>query len=75
MKEVKTITLENGIEYFLVDEILLNDITYFVLASTNDNSDLCIRKREIINGTSYVVTLGTNEELFQVLEALKNKKA
>lgn len=75
MKEVKTITLENGIEYLLMEELVLNDITYFVLASTKDNSDLCIRKREIINGTSCVVTLDTNEELFQVLEALKNKNA
>ena len=48
MREVKTITLENGIEYFLVDEITLDNVTYFVLGATNDNNDICIRKREVI---------------------------
>ncbi len=75
MEEVNTIVLENGIEYFLLDEINIDNNTYYYLVNTNDNKDICIRKKEIENGEEYVATLDSDEEVAKALAyfAHKNK--
>ena len=73
MKEVKTIILDNGREYFLVDETIIDDVKYFYLANMNDNKDICVRKQEIENGISYLSTLDDIDELMKALEAFRDK--
>ena len=38
-----------------------------------DNKDLCVRKKEIVNGEEYLSTLDSTDELNKALTALKNK--
>lgn len=44
MEELEYITLENGKDYFIIDEITENDVTYLYLTNENDENDFCIRK-------------------------------
>jgi len=74
MKEVKTIVLDNGREYFLVDETIINDVKYYYLANMNDSKDICVRKQEIENGVSYLATLDDIDELLKALEAFRDKR-
>ncbi len=44
MEDLEYITLENGIDYFIIDEITENNTTYLYLTNENDEKDFCIRK-------------------------------
>lgn len=60
MEELEYITLENDKDYFIVDEIEVNGVTYIYLTNENDDKDFCIRKmgenNEVLrldNGTEF----------------------
>lgn len=44
MEELEYIILENGRDYFIIDEITENNVTYLYLTNENDEKDFCIRK-------------------------------
>lgn len=56
--EVEVITLENGIEYGIVQEIN----NYVLLVNLNDEKDYCIRKNVIRNGEEFIESLDSDEE-------------
>jgi len=70
---VKSIVLEDGIEYYVLTEIMVDENKYFYLVNVNDEKDICVRKQEIENGIEYLVTLDSTEELSKVLEKYKEK--
>ena len=75
MREVKTTILDNGREYFLVDETIINGVKYFYLANMKDSKDLCVRKEEIEDGVTYLSTLDDIDELMNALKAFKAKQS
>lgn len=76
MEEVKTIVLEDGLEYFLLDELEIDNNKYYFLANMQNHKDICVRKQEIDNGEEYLVTLDSENEVAKVLAhfAHKHKK-
>ena len=73
-KEVKTTILDNGREYFLVDETIINGVKYYYLSNMKDPKDICVRKEEVENGIPFLSTLDDIDELMQALEAFRNKQ-
>ena len=55
-KEYSVITLEDGIDYIIIDEIFLENNRFVYLSNINNKNDFCIRKiiikegKEILNG-------------------------
>lgn len=45
MIDVNTVTLENGKEYIIINQVKLNN-NYLILVNTNDYKDFAIRKEE-----------------------------
>jgi len=66
-KEYEVVKLEDGKEYFIIDEITENNNTYVYLTNVEDSQSFCIRK--VLNeGTEqYLVGLSTDEEFDQAL--------
>ncbi len=58
------ITLEDGIDYFIIDEIEENGNTYLYLTNENDVEDFCIRK---MADNNKVVALDNEEEFKKAL--------
>ncbi|MEG0977293.1 MAG: hypothetical protein RSE41_10310 [Clostridia bacterium] len=67
-EEVEYITLEDGIDYIILDEIIVNNIKYVYLVNENDDLDFVIRKVKIENNEEYLVGLDTDEEFDNVLK-------
>ena len=42
--EAKSVKLEDGIEYMVIDEIVNANTTYYYLANIDDEEDFCVRK-------------------------------
>ena len=64
MEELEYITLENGIDYFVIDEITENNITYLYLTNENDEKKFCIRK---MGQDNEVLRLNSKEEFEKAL--------
>jgi len=63
MEEItKFITLENNIEYGIVDIIDINNITYYYLTNPEDIEDFCIRKVITENNEEFVIGLDDEKE-------------
>ena len=73
MRDVKTIILEDGIEYYVVDELELDNITYYYLANMEDDTDICVRKKTFENNEEFMSMLDNEQELSKVLAAFSKK--
>lgn len=51
----KTIKLENNKEYFAINELTENNITYLLLMNIDNESDIVIAKKITDNNEDYVV--------------------
>lgn len=69
MEEYETITLEDGIEYAIIDEI--EEFVY--LANINDPEDLAIRKNINKEGKDYISSLDNKEEFEKALKLFHDK--
>ena len=63
MKNYEVITLEDGIEYIVAQEIN----GYVLLLNPNDETDFCIRKSVKKDGQEYIESLDSDEEFDQAL--------
>ena len=72
MEDVKYITID-GIDFIIVDEIIINNIKYVFLVSEKESSDLRIKKVNIINSEEYLVKLNDEEEFKKALEEFNKK--
>ena len=57
-----TIVLDNGIEYAIIKDELINNTTYTLFANINDNTDICFRKTITQDGEKYYVGLDDDKE-------------
>ena len=57
-----TIVLDNGIEYIIVKNEMINDTLYTMFANVNDNTDICFRKTITENGEDYYIGLDDDNE-------------
>lgn len=66
-EEIEIVTLENNLDYMVIDEITSGDVVYVYLANIDDEKDVCVRKvthedeEDILNG------LATADELDRAL--------
>lgn len=64
---MKTIILDDGIEYVIYDTEIINDIEYTLFVNVNDDTDICFRKVKTINDEKYFVGLDDEKEFEKVL--------
>lgn len=64
---MKTIVLDNNIEYALLEEITLNNTNYTLFSNINNPEDITIRKTIYENNESYYIGLDSKEEVENVL--------
>ena len=75
VEDINVITLEDGIEYAIIDEIKHGDKKYIFLANINDYQDFCIRKVITEKDGEFLVGLDDDAEFDLALMLFaKNKK-
>lgn len=72
MMKLNFVTLENGIEYLVMQEVKYNDVKYIYLVNTNDDNDFCIRKVVVENNEELLSALDSDNELKLALDLFKN---
>lgn len=63
----RSIVLDDGIEYIIFKDKIINDIKYTLFVNINDDSDICFRKTIIKDNEEYYIGLDNEEELNKVL--------
>ena len=67
-EEIEVVTLDNGKDYMVTSEIVINNIKYVYLTNEEDIADFCIRKINNINNNEYLVGLDSREEVLMALK-------
>ena len=67
-EEIEVVTLDNGKDYMVTSEIVINNIKYVYLTNEEDIADFCIRKINNINNNEYLVGLDSKEEVLMALK-------
>ena len=62
VNNINVITLEDGIEYAIIEEIIHNDKKYVFLTNVNDYEDFCIRKVIVDENEEFLVGLDDDAE-------------
>ena len=70
---MNTIVLDDGIEYAIVREDVINGTEYTLFTNVNDNSKICFRKTVIEDGEEYYIGLDSDKE-FDLVSAHFTKK-
>lgn len=73
MVDVDTVTLENGVEYTEVDDLVYNNTKYVLLCNVKNVKDSCIRKLEISDDEEYLCRLQDEKEFEVVLNLFVEK--
>lgn len=71
--DVEIITLEDGNNYMVTEELEINNIKYVYLTNEKNISDFCIRKINYINNDEYLVALDSRDEFMMALNEFVNK--
>ncbi len=61
------IMLDDGIEYYIIKEEVINGTTYTLFANVNDNTDICFRKTITFDNEEYYVGLDNDNEFDLVM--------
>lgn len=72
-EEIEVITLDNGKDYMVTSEIIINNVKYLYLTNEEDIADFCIRKINNINNNEYLVGLDSKEEVLMALKEFTSK--
>ncbi len=72
-EEVNIITLDDGKDYMVTDELVINNVKYLLLTNEDDVADFCIRKINNINNSEYLVGLNNKDEVLNVLKEFAKK--
>ena len=73
MVDIRTVVLENGIEYTEIDKLIYNNIEYLLLSNIKDVKDSCIRKIEIENNEELICRLDDEDEFDTILDLFMEK--
>jgi len=71
--DIKTIVLENGIEYTEVDDLIYNNTRYILLSNVKNVKDSCIRKISIEDNKEYLSRLDNEREFDTILDLFLEK--
>lgn len=63
----KSIILDDGIEYIIFKDKIINDIKYTLFVNIDDDSDICFRKTIIKDNEEYYIGLDNEDELNKVI--------
>ena len=66
-EEIEVVTLENGLDYMVIDEIPNGSVTYVYLANVDDEKDTCIRKVTEVDGEDIINGLDSEDEFNKAL--------
>jgi hypothetical protein len=69
------ITLNDGLDYLILDEIKNGDAKYLYLANPDKNSEFVIKKEEIKEGRAYLLGLQDEKEFELALKIYQQKNA
>ncbi len=72
-ENVELVTLDDGKNYLVTAELVINNIKYIYLTNEDDVADFCIRKINNINGEEYLVGLESKDEVIMVLKEFSTK--
>ena len=64
---MESIILDNGIEYLIIDTEVIDGTSYTLFSNIGNNSDICLRKTEVIDGNECYVGLDDDNEIDKVL--------
>lgn len=64
---MKSIILDDGIEYLIYDTELIDNIEYTLFVNINDETDICFRKTIIENDEKFFIGLDNEKEYEKVL--------
>jgi hypothetical protein len=70
---MKSIILDDGIEYLIFDTETINDIEYTLFVNINDDKDICFRKTIIENDEKFYIGLDDEKEFEKVLLSFTKK--
>lgn len=70
---MKSIVLENNIEYLIYDTEIIDNIEYTLFVNRNDNTDICFRKTTIENNEKFYIGLNDEKEFEKVLLTFTKK--
>jgi hypothetical protein len=73
MVEMNFVTLEDGLEYAIIDEIEMNFQKYVYLANIKSDDGFLIRKVKDENGENYLTGLDNDQEFDKALKAFQDK--
>lgn len=73
MIEMECIVLDDGLEYFILENIELDGIIYVLFSNVNNEKDIKIRKVVIENEEQYYVGIDSDEEVKNVILAFNKK--
>lgn len=72
-ENIDVVTLDNGKNYIVTEELVINNIKYVYLTNEDDVADFCIRKVNYINNNEYLVGLDNKEEVLMALNEFTRK--
>lgn len=64
---MKSIILDDGIEYIIYDTEIMDNIEYTLFVNINDETDICFRKTIIENNEKFYIGLDNEKEFEKVL--------
>ena len=74
-KEYEYLTLEDGKEYLIIDEIEIDGINYVYLSNGEDNENFRVRKNKKVGNIEMLVGLDSDQEFDKaMLYFVKNHK-
>ena len=69
---IKTIVLDNNIEYVIADTLTINNIEYTIFSNIDNEEDICLRKTKEENGEKFYIGLDNEEECKLVITTYIN---
>ena len=70
---MESIILDDGIEYFIIDTEIIDNIEYTLFSNINDDSDICFRKTLIENEEKFYIGLEDENEFNKVFLTFTKK--
>ena len=70
---MESIILDDGIEYYIIDTEVIDNIEYTMFSNIDDDSDICFRKTIIENDESIYIGLDDKNEFDKVFLTFTKK--
>lgn len=71
--EIESIILDDGREYFIVDNVTIDNVTYVLFLDTENDKEIRIRKLVMMNNEEFYVGINDDDEIKKVIIAFDKK--